>query len=172
MPARLYQDNLLSQAGCLHCRAREHGCLEVIAKSRGVAVFPPRLGIELENQRNQEGENQEGEEKGQKVSQAQEYLRGVLDQNLSYVQLKKMARTSLEHAFISGASLWSDARNFTAVKECMFDLSRPQMRSERCQNFLKKNEKANLQWMLESQLLTFESQPRPLAEASPHTPRQ
>jgi hypothetical protein len=102
----------------------------------------------------------------------QEYLRGVLDQNLSYAQLKKMARTSLEHAFISGASLWSDARNFTAVKECMFDLSRPQMRSERCQNFLKKNEKANLQWMLESQLLTFESQPRPLAEASPHTPRQ
>jgi hypothetical protein len=34
-----------------------------------------------------------------------EYLRGAEDQKLSYLQLKKMARTSLEHAFISGASL-------------------------------------------------------------------
>ena len=102
----------------------------------------------------------------------QEYLRGAVDQDLSYGQLKKMARTSLEHAFISGASLWSDARNFTPVRECKSDLSRPQMRSEQCQNFLRKNEKANLQWTLESQLLTFESQPWPLAEASPHAPRQ
>ena len=94
----------------------------------------------------------------------QEYLRGVLDQDLSYAQLKKMARNSLEHAFILGASLWSDARNFTPVKECRSDLSRPQMRSEQCQNFLKKNEKASLQWALESQFLTFESQPRPLAQ--------
>jgi adenosine deaminase len=99
----------------------------------------------------------------------QEYLRGVLDQNLSYTQLKKMARTSLEHAFVSGASLWSDARNFTPVKECRSDLSQPQMRSERCQNFLKKNEKANLQWILESQLLTFESQRWPVAEAHSHS---
>jgi adenosine deaminase len=93
----------------------------------------------------------------------QEYLRGVLDQELSYTQLKKMARTSLEHAFISGASVWSDARNFTPVKECRADLSRPQRPSERCQSFLKQNEKAHLQWMLESQLLTFESLRRPVA---------
>ena len=35
----------------------------------------------------------------------QEYLRAALDQGLSYTQLKTMARTSLEHAFISGDSL-------------------------------------------------------------------
>ena len=33
-----------------------------------------------------------------------EYLRGAQEQDLSYTQLKKMARTSLEHAFIGGAS--------------------------------------------------------------------
>ena len=59
------QEVLLQDAtGCLHRRAREHGCFEVIAEGRRVAVFPPRLGIELKNQRNQEGENQEGEKKG------------------------------------------------------------------------------------------------------------
>ena len=100
----------------------------------------------------------------------QEFLRGALDQELSYAQLKKMARTSLEHAFISGASLWSDARNFTPVKECMADLSRPRMPSQRCQAFLRTNEKASLEWMLESQLLTFESKPPPAAEASRHAP--
>ena len=34
-----------------------------------------------------------------------EYLRGAQDQGLSYSQLKKMARTSLEHAFIGGSEL-------------------------------------------------------------------
>jgi len=102
----------------------------------------------------------------------QEYLRGAVDQNLSYTQLKKMARTSLEHAFISGASLWSDARNFTPVKECAVDLSRPLKPSERCQNFLKTHEKANLQWTLESQLLTFESRRWPVAGASPRASAQ
>ncbi len=89
----------------------------------------------------------------------QEYLRGALDQGLSYTQLKNMARTSLEYAFISGASLWSDGKTFTPVKECASDLSRPQTPSPTCQGFLKKSAKANLQWELESQLLTFESQP-------------
>ena len=100
----------------------------------------------------------------------QEYLRGALDQDLSYAQLKKMARTSLEHAFISGASLWSDARNFMPVKECASDLSTAQTPSATCRNFLNNNEKANLQWMLESQLFTFESQPWPSTEGSPHPP--
>ena len=43
-----------------------------------------------------------------------EYLRGVEDQDLSYSELKRMARTSLEHAFISGSSLWSDGKTFHA----------------------------------------------------------
>ena len=32
-----------------------------------------------------------------------------------------MARTSLEHAFLPGASLWSDTRKFTPVHECAAD---------------------------------------------------
>ena len=90
----------------------------------------------------------------------QEFLRGALDQELSYGQLKKMVRTSLEHAFISGASLWSDAGNFTPVKACASDVGGAAP-SAGCQAFLSANEKANLQWMLESQLNAFESQSWP-----------
>ena len=36
----------------------------------------------------------------------QEYLRAVETQGLSYIELKRMARQSLEHSFISGESLW------------------------------------------------------------------
>jgi len=47
-----------------------------------------------------------------------EYERAVVDQGLDYATLKKMTRTSLEHAFLPGPSLWSDARKFTPVHEC------------------------------------------------------
>ncbi len=96
----------------------------------------------------------------------QEYLRGVLDQGLSYSQLKRMARNSLEYAFIPGASLWTDGRNFTPVQQCAADVETPQTPSPRCADFLKKSEKANLQWILESQLFSFESQPRSSLGAS------
>ncbi|MGC2109875.1 MAG: adenosine deaminase [Candidatus Korobacteraceae bacterium] len=96
----------------------------------------------------------------------QEFLRGARDQNLSYGQLKKMVRTSLEHAFISGASLWSDAGNFAPAKECVSDFGRPRTPSQTCAEFFKNNEKANLQWTLESQFEAFESQPWPPAKAS------
>jgi adenosine deaminase len=94
----------------------------------------------------------------------QEYLRGVIDQNLSYTQLKKMARTSMEYAFLPGASLWSDALSFTAVKECAADLSKPQTPSGACAAFLKRSEKASLQWKLETELWSFESEPRAALE--------
>src|ERR1039458_1565717 len=46
-----------------------------------------------------------------------EYERAVLDQGLDYITLKKMARTSLEHAFLPGVSLWSDAHRSIRSEE-------------------------------------------------------
>jgi adenosine deaminase len=48
----------------------------------------------------------------------QEYAKAVTEQELGYVALKDMARTSLEHAFIQGASVWRDAVSFTPVDAC------------------------------------------------------
>jgi adenosine deaminase len=82
-----------------------------------------------------------------------EYLKGAEDQNLSYLQLKQMARTSLEHAFIGGASLWRDGKAFTVVKECA-GVTSP---SGACQKFLDGSEKARLQWKLETEFRQFEA---------------
>jgi adenosine deaminase/adenosine deaminase CECR1 len=43
---------------------------------------------------------------------SREFLKAAQEQELGYIQLKKMARTSLQFSFIPGASLWSDARTF------------------------------------------------------------
>ena len=85
-----------------------------------------------------------------------EFLKGVEEQDLSYSQLKKMARTSLEHAFIAGDSLWSDGSNFTMVRACAAE--RPGTKpSAGCQKYLEGSEKALLQWKLEQQLRDFEA---------------
>jgi hypothetical protein len=85
-----------------------------------------------------------------------EYLKGVEDQNLSYSELKRMARTSLEHAFIKGDSLWSNGRAFVPVRQCAGVEARTAPPTT-CQKFLDGSEKARLQWKLEQQFREFES---------------
>jgi adenosine deaminase len=89
-----------------------------------------------------------------------EYLRGVEEQNLSYTELKRMARTSLEHAFIKGGSLWSDGKTFVPVKECA-GLQSPATPSSACQSLLDGSDKARLQWQLEQQFREFEGRQWP-----------
>ncbi len=85
-----------------------------------------------------------------------EYLKGAEDQGLGYVQLKTMARNSLQYAFIAGASLWSDVRRFVPVAQCARDLEDMKLTSNTCRQFLDGNEKARLQWQLEQDFNTFE----------------
>jgi adenosine deaminase len=65
-----------------------------------------------------------------------EYLKGAEEQDLSYVQLKRMARTSLEHAFIGGASLWRDGNAFITVQQCAGEKPGAEKASSACQKFL------------------------------------
>jgi hypothetical protein len=92
-----------------------------------------------------------------------EYLRGAEDQKLSYLQLKKMARTSLEHAFVPGASLWNDGKNFVMVKECVSG----KQASAACQKLLDSSDKARLEWKLEEQLREFEARTASRESRSP-----
>jgi hypothetical protein len=86
-----------------------------------------------------------------------EYQKAVEEQGVDYGLLKTMARTSLEHSFLAGASLWSDARRFAEVKECANDRPGERNLSQGCNNFLKANERANEQWKLEKEFVEFES---------------
>jgi adenosine deaminase/adenosine deaminase CECR1 len=85
-----------------------------------------------------------------------EFVKAADEQGLGYQDLKAMARTSLEFAFISGASLWRDARRFSPVQECSNGTLGQATASATCQGFLDANPKAKLQWQLEGQFLVFE----------------
>ena len=89
---------------------------------------------------------------------SREFLKAAEDQGLGYLQLKTMARHSLTYAFISGESLWSDARKFSAKPQCARDLTALTSVSTGCRQFLASSEKARLQWKLEEQFKAFESQ--------------
>jgi hypothetical protein len=89
---------------------------------------------------------------------SREFLKAATEQGLGYLQLKTMARTSLQFAFISGGSIWSDARKFTPVAQCATDVAAMKITTTECQQYVTGSEKARLQWQLEEQFQTFESQ--------------
>jgi hypothetical protein len=85
-----------------------------------------------------------------------EYLRAAETYRLSYSDLKKMARQSLEHSFLPGASLWADFKAFHAVSSCASDSLGGSKISDVCQKFLDTNERARVQWTLEKEFTEFE----------------
>ena len=101
-----------------------------------------------------------------------EYMRGVDQQNLTYLELKRMARTSLEHAFVSGRSLWGDGKTFALVKACAGAGSVATIPAA-CQKYVDANEKAKLQLKLEQQFREFEGRKWPAitVESSPAAAR-
>lgn len=89
---------------------------------------------------------------------SREYLKAAEEQGLGYLQLKMMARTSLQYAFLPGASLWADERKFIAVGQCAKDISMTTEVANSCKQYLATSEKARLQWKLEEEFKAFESQ--------------
>jgi hypothetical protein len=83
----------------------------------------------------------------------QEYVRGVVEQGLTYSDLKQMARASLSHSFLPGASLWDGAHRVTA---CAGSDPLTNSVSEACNRFLVGSEKARLQWKEEAEFERFE----------------
>jgi adenosine deaminase len=85
-----------------------------------------------------------------------EYLRAAETYHLSYSDLKKMARESLEHSFLPGANLWADFKASHTVSSCASDSLGGGKISDVCQKFLDTNERARVQWDLETQFVGFE----------------
>ena len=90
-----------------------------------------------------------------------EYLKAAQTYDfLGYRDLKNMARTSLEHSFLPGKSLWADSTNFKAVSACGSPQDKPgaaqNSLSAGCQSFLTQNEHARTQWKLEEDFEQFE----------------
>ena len=88
----------------------------------------------------------------------QEYLRAVESYHLSYVDLKRMARQSLEHSFLPGESLWADTKLvFRVGSQCSGNVLGSEQPSATCSSFLAADQRANEQWKLESEFAKFEN---------------
>lgn len=95
-----------------------------------------------------------------RVDMTHEYVKGVEDQGLGYADLKRMARTSIEHAFLPGESLWQKTDRFTRMKAACAGQNPEASSTGDCSSLLKSSEKAAQQWELERRFAVFESQLR------------
>jgi len=88
-----------------------------------------------------------------------EYVRAVQSYGLTYIELKQMIRTGLEHIFLPGESLWAAPDKFTVpVAACAHDKFGADKPSASCAAFLKSSERARQQWELERRFHQFESE--------------
>lgn len=94
-----------------------------------------------------------------RIDLTHEYVRAVQTYGLNYRDLKQIVRTSLEHSFLPGESLWRAPDNFTvAASACARDSLGSVKPSPSCAAFLKSSEKASQQWELERRFRKFESE--------------
>ncbi len=80
-----------------------------------------------------------------------QYMRAVQEQQLTYEQLKQIARNSIEYSFVEGVSLWQNHDYDDVVPECGQD------DSQSCTSFLAANTKARLEHHLEEEFRQFEA---------------
>ncbi len=93
-----------------------------------------------------------------RIDLTHEYTRAATDFNLTYLDLKRMARASLEHSFLPGASLWRQPDRFDRmVPDCAGQQPDAADPDARCLRFLRSSEKAAQQWELEHRYRVFES---------------
>ncbi len=89
-----------------------------------------------------------------------EYLRAVETYSLSYADLKRMARASLEHSFIPGDSLWSGGSGSRHPAPCSKAETSGKNSDDRvsakCRQFIQTSERARVQWQLETAFAAFE----------------
>jgi adenosine deaminase len=93
-----------------------------------------------------------------RIDLTHEYVRAALDYNLSYQDLKQIARTGMEHNFLPGRSLWASEDLFSAPDHaCSGETLGANKPSSGCQAFLDGSQKAAAQWELERRFRVFEA---------------
>ncbi|MHC1480288.1 adenosine deaminase family protein [Frateuria aurantia] len=92
-----------------------------------------------------------------RIDLTHEYVKAVEEQNLDYLQLKRMARNSLEHSFLPGHSLWAQTDQYQAMAAPCRGSSPAHAASSTCQAWLAANPRAGLQWQLEQRFVQFET---------------
>ncbi len=93
-----------------------------------------------------------------RIDLTHEFVRAALTYPLTYRDLKKMVRASIEHSFLPGESLWKDGDGFThPVVPCAAKALAAAVPAKSCSAFLQSSQKARQQWELEERFRVFES---------------
>ncbi|HXX71710.1 MAG TPA: hypothetical protein VEI55_05400 [Candidatus Acidoferrum sp.] len=93
-----------------------------------------------------------------RIDLTHEFVRAVQTYGLNYADLKRLVRTSIEHSFLAGASLWQDPDQFRkTVLACAADTPGAAQPSSACSVFLQSGEKAQQEWELEHRFAQFEA---------------
>jgi adenosine deaminase len=95
-----------------------------------------------------------------RIDLTREYVRATQTYGLRYADLKKLARTGIEHNFLPGDSLWEMKDSFTTfAAPCRKDSPSWDWNkvSLACRTFFDSSEKARQQWELERRFAQFES---------------
>ncbi|HKR28546.1 MAG TPA: hypothetical protein VJS11_13875, partial [Acidobacteriaceae bacterium] len=94
-----------------------------------------------------------------RIDLTHEYVRAADTYPLTYHDLKLMARTSIEHSFLRGASLWqarTPERLEIPVPACRDQLGAAKP-SGTCAELIRSSEKAQQEWELERRFRVFET---------------
>ena len=93
-----------------------------------------------------------------RIDLTNEYVRAAMDYQLSYQELKAMARTGIEHSFLPGEDLWAEQDDFRAARgACRGQAPGGEKPAEGCKAFLYQSEKATAEWELERRFRDFEA---------------
>ena len=96
-----------------------------------------------------------------RIDLTHEYVKAAEEQNLGYVDLKRSARTALEHSFICGGSLWAAPDNFALrTAACAAPITAQSKPTPACGALLGHSPRAAMQWELERRFAVFESAAR------------
>jgi len=87
-----------------------------------------------------------------RIDLTHEYQRAVTEFGLGYLDLKRSARTSIEHSFLAGDDLWAKEDSFTTMNAACAVTA-----SAKCAAFLKTSDKAQQQMELEKRFEAFEA---------------
>jgi adenosine deaminase/adenosine deaminase CECR1 len=91
-----------------------------------------------------------------RIDLTHEYLRAALSYDIGYRELKTMARNSLAHSFLPGASLWQPG-TFALAEACAGNTPGSENPTQACADFLASSERAQEQWRFEAEFVAFEA---------------
>jgi hypothetical protein len=92
-----------------------------------------------------------------RIDLTHEWLRAVLTYQLTYADLKLLARNSLEYSFLPGDSLWITTQPYVLAPPCAQAAPLDPAVPPGCQALLQASDKAREQWRLEVELAKVDS---------------